>query len=101
MRSLLDVLAINAYRADQVCLYVRIIQLENRWTDLDYILCGHYAIWISFKFPTISNNNMGDEQTCDLRSTLAPLAVGLYIDIWYRFSENTELWYSNSLHNAK
>jgi hypothetical protein len=27
-----------------VCLSVRMIQLENRWMDLDEILSGHYAI---------------------------------------------------------
>jgi hypothetical protein len=37
----------KAYTADQVCLSVRMIQLENRWTDLDEIWYGRYAIGIS------------------------------------------------------
>jgi hypothetical protein len=41
---LLDMHEINAYWADHVCLSVRMIQLENRWTDLDEIWCGRFAI---------------------------------------------------------
>lgn len=39
-----DLYEINAYRADHVCLSVRIIQIENRWTELDEIKYGCYAI---------------------------------------------------------
>jgi hypothetical protein len=35
MRSSHDVHEMNAYRADHVCLSVRMIQLENHWTGLD------------------------------------------------------------------
>jgi hypothetical protein len=34
---------INAYRAGHVCLSVHMIQLKNRWMDLDKISYGHYA----------------------------------------------------------
>jgi hypothetical protein len=44
MRSLHDVHEMNAHRAGHVCLSVRMIQLENRWTDLDEIWYGYYAI---------------------------------------------------------
>jgi hypothetical protein len=44
MRSLHDVYEMDAYRAGHVCLSVRMIQLENRWTDFDEILYGRYAI---------------------------------------------------------
>jgi hypothetical protein len=42
MRSLHDVHEMNAYRARHV--YVRMIQLKDRWTDLDEIWYGRYAI---------------------------------------------------------
>jgi hypothetical protein len=35
---------IHAYRAGHVCPSVRMIHLENRWTDLDEIYYGHYDI---------------------------------------------------------
>jgi hypothetical protein len=35
-----------------------------------------------FQFPTIGNTNMADEQTCEVGSTLAPLAVGPCNDVW-------------------
>jgi hypothetical protein len=44
MRSLLDVREINAYRVGHVCLSVRMTQVENRWTALDEIWYGRYAI---------------------------------------------------------
>jgi hypothetical protein len=42
------------------------IQLENRWPDLDEIWYGLYAIGdypkiVLFKLPTISNTNMAEE----------------------------------------
>jgi hypothetical protein len=40
LRSLHDVHEMNTSRADHVCLSVRMIQLENRWTDLDEIWYG-------------------------------------------------------------
>jgi hypothetical protein len=45
MRSLHDVHEMNAYRASHVCLSVRIIILENCWTDLNKIWYGRYVIW--------------------------------------------------------
>jgi hypothetical protein len=50
MRSLHNVHEMNANRADHVCLSVRMIQLDNLWTDLDEIWNGYYAIGI---FPKI------------------------------------------------
>jgi hypothetical protein len=44
MRSLHDVHETNACRAGHVCLSVRMIQLESRWTDLDEIWYGRHAI---------------------------------------------------------
>jgi hypothetical protein len=44
MRSLHDAHEMNAQRTDHVCLSVRVIQLEKRWTDLDEIWYGRYAI---------------------------------------------------------
>jgi hypothetical protein len=38
-----DLHEINAYRVAHVCLSVRMVQLENRWTDLDKIWNGRYA----------------------------------------------------------
>jgi hypothetical protein len=46
MRSLHDVHEMNAYRADHVRLSVRMIQLENRCTDLDEICQGRYAVGV-------------------------------------------------------
>jgi hypothetical protein len=44
IRSLHNVHEINTHRAGNVCLSVRMIQLENRWTDLDENWYGRYAI---------------------------------------------------------
>jgi hypothetical protein len=62
------------------------IELENRWTNLNEILYGRYAIRVCpknriFKFSTISDTNMAGKQTCEVGSTLAPLAVGPYSDV--------------------
>jgi hypothetical protein len=43
MRSLHDVHEINAKRSGHVCLSVRVIQIENRWSDLYGIWCAWYA----------------------------------------------------------
>jgi hypothetical protein len=43
-RSLHTVHEMNTYRTGHVCLHVRMIQLENRWTDLDDIWYERYAI---------------------------------------------------------
>jgi hypothetical protein len=77
------------------------IQLENRWTDLDEIWYGRYVIE---DYPKILLYNFlqsviptAGEQTCEVGSTLAPLKM-MYD---YRFSENTNFWYSNSLYSVK
>jgi hypothetical protein len=45
MRSLHDLHEMNARRAGHVCVSARLIQLKkNRWTDLDEIWYGRYAI---------------------------------------------------------
>jgi hypothetical protein len=74
----------NAYRVGHVCLHVRMILLENRWTDLDEIWYGRYANgdYRTFHCPTISNTNMADEQTCKVGSKLAPVAIGPCNDVW-------------------
>jgi hypothetical protein len=43
----------------------------------------------TFQFPKIGNTNMADEQTCEVESTLAPLAIGSHNDVRFRFLENT------------
>jgi hypothetical protein len=56
------------------------IQLDNRWTDLDEIWYGRYAIGddpkINFNFIQQVIPTWPDEQTCEVGSTPAPLAVG-------------------------
>jgi hypothetical protein len=42
--SLHDVYEMNTNRASHVCLSVRMIQLENRWTYLDEIWFGPHVI---------------------------------------------------------
>jgi hypothetical protein len=42
---------------------------------------------------------MADEQTCEMGSTQAPLAIGPYNDVWFR--KTTKVWKSNSLCNVK
>jgi hypothetical protein len=50
MRSLDDVHGMNAYKTIMsVCLSVRMIQLKERWTDLDEIRHWHNAIGIHHK----------------------------------------------------
>jgi hypothetical protein len=49
MRSLQDVHEMDAYRGGHVCLSVRMIQLENRWTGLYEIWYGRYAIGATLK----------------------------------------------------
>jgi hypothetical protein len=44
MRSLHGVNEFNAERTGHVCLSVPMIQLDNRWMDLDEIRYGRYAI---------------------------------------------------------
>jgi hypothetical protein len=54
MRSLYYVHEMNAYRVDLVCLSARVIQLDNRWTDLDGIWYGCYAIGVYRKVVVFS-----------------------------------------------
>jgi hypothetical protein len=44
---------------------------------------------------------MADDQTCEVGSTQAPLATGPYSDYGKRFSENTKIWYNNSMKTVK
>jgi hypothetical protein len=46
MRSMHYVHKINLYMAGYICLSVHMIQLDNRWTDLDEIWYGRYTIGI-------------------------------------------------------
>jgi hypothetical protein len=86
MHSLHDVHEMNTYRAGHVCLSVRMIQLENYWFNLDEIWCGCYATgdyqYHTFQFPAIGNTIVADKQTCEVGSTLAPLTVWPYNDVW-------------------
>jgi hypothetical protein len=54
--------------------------------DLDEIWYGHNAIGvypeIMFTISYIDNDNMVDDQTCEVELTLVPLAVGPYNDVW-------------------
>jgi hypothetical protein len=81
MRSLHNVHEMNAYRVGHVCLSIRMIQLENHWMDLDEIWYGRYAIGdypkLYFTIFYNRNTNMVDEQTCEVRSILAPLAKAI------------------------
>jgi hypothetical protein len=56
------------------------IQFENRWTDLDEIWYGLYAIGDYPKIVLL--NFLQYEQTCEVGSTIAPLAIGPYSDVW-------------------
>jgi hypothetical protein len=63
------------------------IQLENGWTDLDEIWYGRMPLGLpqnrTFQLRTIGNTNMAEEQTCEVGSTLAPLTIGPYDDVWF------------------
>jgi hypothetical protein len=69
-------------------LVMSVCQLETRLTDLDEIWYGPYAIGIYPKIvllnflQSVIATNMADEQTCEVGSTLAPLAIGPYNDVW-------------------
>jgi hypothetical protein len=59
------------------------IQLENRWADLDEIWYGPYVTGICpeiffFQFPTVHNINKADEGTCEVVSTLVQFITGAY-----------------------
>jgi hypothetical protein len=58
-RCLRDVHEIIAYRAGDICVSVRMIQLENRWANLDEIWYGRYAIGDYPKIVLHSNTNSG------------------------------------------
>jgi hypothetical protein len=36
-----------------------------------------------FTFPTLGNTNMAGQQTCEVGSTLVPLAAEPYNDVWF------------------
>jgi hypothetical protein len=82
MRSLHNVHEMNAYRAGHVCLSACLHDstrepLDGFGRNLVWTLC-HWGIPENrtFKFSTIGNTNMADEQTCQVGSTLVPLATG-------------------------
>jgi hypothetical protein len=95
MSSLHDVREMNAYWARHICLSVRlpfrlsICPLDSTWEPLDGFgwnlvrtLCHWGLPWnLTSRFLTIDNTDMADEQTCEVGSTLAPLAVGPYNDV--------------------
>jgi hypothetical protein len=59
--------------ADHIHLSVRMIQVENRWTDFDKIWVELEVILNSFFLICyIRFSNMADEQTCEVRATIAP-----------------------------
>lgn len=62
--------------------------------DLDDVSYGIYTIGVKLKnmiflFPANGNTNMAEEQTCEVRSTLAPHIIGPCNDDMVRFLENT------------
>jgi hypothetical protein len=87
MHSLNDVHEMNAYRTGHVCLSICMIQLKNHWTELDGIRYRRYAIGdyhkiVLYNFQQSVIPTWRGEQTCEVRSTLAPLVVGPYSDVW-------------------
>jgi hypothetical protein len=67
-----------------VCLSVRKIKVEKRWTYFDEIWYGRYAIggYPKIVLPTIGNTNMADARTYEVGATLPPLNIGSYNDAW-------------------
>lgn len=76
----------DRHRAGHVCPSAHMIQLKNCLTDLDDIWYGHYAIWgypkSYFQSPIFDNTTTADKQTCEVVSTLVPLMIGPYNDVW-------------------
>jgi hypothetical protein len=73
MRSLHVVHEMNAYRAGHVSVYLSVCMIQ---------LKKHYPKIVLFNFSTTCNINMAEEQTCEVGSTLVPLAIGPQSDIW-------------------
>jgi hypothetical protein len=75
---------------------VHMIQLQKHWKDLDEVRYLRNVTWIYLKILLLSflqifcDTNMVDEQTCSVKSMLAPLAVGPYDDIWLQILEKHE-----------
>jgi hypothetical protein len=76
MHYLHDVHEINADRAQHVCFFVRMIQFQNLWRTWVKFFYGHYATANYPKTYFSISYNMADEQTCEVRSTLAPHPEG-------------------------
>jgi hypothetical protein len=75
----------NAYRAGHVYLSA---QLNSKTSTQIWVKFGMDIMPLGttlkpyFSISTIGNTNMADEQTCEVGSTLAPLAMGPYSDVW-------------------
>jgi len=45
--------------------------MNIKFIDMDIVLLGT-SQWYTSLFPTVVNNNMAEERTCEMGSTLAP-----------------------------
>jgi hypothetical protein len=88
-----DVHEMNAYRAGHVCLSVRLCVCPHNSTREPLNGFGWILVWKlchwglpynrTFQFSAIGNTNIADEQTREIGSTLAPLAIGPYSNVWF------------------
>jgi len=74
-----DVHEMNAYRTGCVCPYdltqtAGLILMKYR---IDIMTLGS-TLKSYFRFPTVGDPNMAEQQTCELRSTITPLTIGPY-----------------------
>lgn len=69
------------------CLSVHMIQLENHLGRYGCCASDGYLKLSTFYFATISNMNMTDNRTCEVRLTLVALTVGSYNDVQQHFFE--------------
>jgi hypothetical protein len=90
LRSLREVHELNTYRAGNVVCpsvspYVSTPEvLEKLGLNFVWRLHQWVLLWNpTFQFLTIGNNKVADEETCEARSTLAPIAIGSYNDVWF------------------
>jgi hypothetical protein len=63
------------------------IQLENHLGRYGCCASDGYLKLSTFYFATISNMNMTDNRTCEVRLTLVALTVGSYNDVQQHFFE--------------
>lgn len=105
-RSLHVVREMNACKPGHVCLFpsvfVPMIHLENRWTDLHETRCGSYAIGVYPKIVLISfvesvTRTWRTKKLVRRDRLCLPLQWGHTMMCGNRFSENTKLRYSSSL----